>query len=146
MTVHIDVLTTIQELNNVRAQLVRVYQDVFSRPPWNEPPEAVSAFAERALLHAQRPAFRCVTAYHTDGGDLVGFAYGYTSASGQWWHDTITAVLSAEEVEQWFSNAFELVELAVLPTAQGQGIGGQLHDRIFAGIPHRTAVRNTPRS
>lgn len=37
----------------------------------------------------------------------------------------------------------EFVELAVLPSHQGRGIGGQLHDTLLAGLPHQRALLAT---
>jgi GNAT superfamily N-acetyltransferase len=40
----------------------------------------------------------------------------------------------------WLMDCFAFAELAVIPSAQGRGIGGQLHDTLLGGLPHRTAV------
>ncbi len=38
---------------------------------------------------------------------------------------------------------FEVVELAVSPTVQGQGIGGRIHDMLLGGISHPRALLST---
>jgi hypothetical protein len=40
-------------------------------------------------------------------------------------------------------DAYQLVEIAVKPTAQGQGIGGRLHDSLLSGLPYQTALLST---
>lgn len=125
------------------AAIVRVYAAAFSQPPYlRGEPEALT-FADVFSRQRSRAGFRCIVAREGLQGALVGFVYGFTSLPGQWWHDQVTQRLSAEQRERWLSDAFELTELAVLPTHQGQGIGGQLHDRVLLGLPQRTAVLST---
>ena len=40
-------------------------------------------------------------------------------------------------------DAFEFVELAVHPDAQGHGLGARLHDTLLVDVPYRTAVLST---
>lgn len=125
------------------AAIVRVYAAAFSQPPYlRGEPEALT-FADVFSRQCSRAGFRCIVAREGPDGALVGFAYGFTSQPGQWWHDQVTLHLSDDQRERWLSDAFELTELAVLPSRQGQGIGGQLHDRVLLGLPHRTAVLST---
>jgi hypothetical protein len=42
--------------------------------------------------HLGRPGPRFV-AEHAERGRLSGFAYGYTGASGQWWHDLVAGLI-----------------------------------------------------
>jgi ribosomal protein S18 acetylase RimI-like enzyme len=51
--------------------------------------------------------------------------------------------MSPDQIKRWLSDYFEFVELAVHPDVQGQGTGGQLHDRLLAGLPHATAALST---
>jgi GNAT superfamily N-acetyltransferase len=73
-------------------------------------------------------------------GRLVGFSYGYTSVPGLWWREQIARPLSADQRAFWLSDAFELAELHVHPSAQGHRLGSQLHDRLLEAQPHRTAL------
>jgi ribosomal protein S18 acetylase RimI-like enzyme len=77
---------------------------------------------------------------------MVGFAYGYTTGPGQWWHEQVARAMPPEQIVRWLSGAFELVEFAVTPHAQGLGLGSQLHDSILRGLPNRTAVLSTMQS
>ncbi|HEX9012762.1 MAG TPA: GNAT family N-acetyltransferase, partial [Anaerolineaceae bacterium] len=76
-------------------------------------------------------------------GKLVGFAYGYSGAPGQWWYDTITVGMDPVLVDRWLSDYFEFVELAVDPGLQGQGIGGRLHDALLGCTRCATAALTT---
>jgi ribosomal protein S18 acetylase RimI-like enzyme len=74
---------------------------------------------------------------------MLGFAYGYTSARGQWWHENVRSVLPLPMAREWLERSYQLTEIAVLPGAQGQGIGGQLHDRLLGSVPNAKAVLST---
>jgi GNAT superfamily N-acetyltransferase len=43
----------------------------------------------------------------------------------------------------WGGGHFEVVELAVVPEMQGQGIGTALHDVLMSELPHRRALLST---
>jgi len=97
--------------------------------------------------HCERDAFSAVATLNEDDR-VLGFGYGYLSAPGQWWHDQVGAGLAAKgdprPREFWLSSAFELVELHVLPSHQGHGIGhAQLH-AVLDGVPGRTVLLSTP--
>lgn len=94
--------------------------------------------------HGQRPDFRCILAREGDRrGPLLGFAYGYTSQPGQWYHDTLAPALGPARTAHWLMGAFEFVEFGVIPTSRRRGIGALLHDATFAGLPHRAAILST---
>lgn len=123
--------------------IVRVYAAAFGPPPYlRGEPEALT-FADIFSHQLSRPGFRCLVAREEAQGAIVGFVYGFTSRPGQWWYDQVALHMGPAQREHWLSNAFELTELAVLPSHQGLGIGGQLHDRVLTGLPHRTAVLST---
>lgn len=134
---------TTNEVEPVREQVMAVYAEAFAGPPYNRTAELVIDFSEVLMRHVHRSAFRMVAAYDNSNGRMVGFGYGYTAMPGQWWHDLVAQVMGAEERAHWLEDAFEVVELAVKPAAQGKGIGGRLHDLLLASLPHRTAVLST---
>lgn len=111
------------------------------RPPSNQLP------GRRAILerHTTYPDFRAQLAYVDDR--LVGFCYGFPGRSGQWWHDIVSgrlaATLTADEVEHWVGDSFELAEAHVLPGHQGHGIGRHLITLLCEGRPERTVVLST---
>jgi len=116
-----------------------VYAEAFAAPPHHEPPEAAVRFRESLARHAALPGFRAAAAWAT-GADLVGFGYGHTSRPGQWWHDRAAAALAPEQAERWLDDPFVIVDLAVRPRCQRQGIGGRLHDLLLEHLPHAAAV------
>jgi ribosomal protein S18 acetylase RimI-like enzyme len=99
----------------------------------------VANFAETVTQHAGHPGFKAFGAFNLRGR-LVGFSYGYTSQPGLWWREQVSARLSPEQRADWFTDAFELAELHVHPSAQGHGLGSQLHDRLLRSQAHRTAL------
>ncbi len=99
----------------------------------------VTGFAGTLSRHALYGGFRAFGAF-TAGGKLVGFSYGYTSEPGRWWRETIARPLSLEQRDYWLTDAFELAELHVHPSAQGVKLGSQLHDLVVHGLPQQTAL------
>jgi GNAT superfamily N-acetyltransferase len=99
----------------------------------------VTALAGAMRRHAAHGGFRAFGAL-SERGRLVGFSYGYTSQPGLWWREQIARPLSAAQREYWLADAFELAELHVHPSVQGQGFGSQLHDALIQGATNRTAL------
>lgn len=97
------------------------------------------SFADTLRRHATYAGFHAFGALNVRGR-LVGFSYGYSSQPGLWWREQIAAPLSPEERDEWLADAFEVAELHVHPTAQGHGLGSQLHDHLIQSQSHRTAV------
>ena len=97
--------------------------------------------------HLDRDGLRTLAAVEEDGG-LVGVAYGYLGAPGQWWHDQVRTALAATAgtpaCDAWMSDAFEVCELHVLPGRQGQGLGRRLLDGLLDGTAARSALLTTP--
>jgi ribosomal protein S18 acetylase RimI-like enzyme len=93
--------------------------------------------------HLERKGLKAVAAQDADGR-LVGVAYGYLGAPGQWWHDQVQAALPADHRSRWLAGAFEVCELHVRPEVQGQGVGRSLLDALLTGPPAPTAVLTTP--
>jgi ribosomal protein S18 acetylase RimI-like enzyme len=99
----------------------------------------VTSLAGAMHRHTQHAGFRAFGTLSA-GGRLVGFSYGYTSQPGLWWREQITQPLSVAQREYWLADAFELAELHVHPSVQGQHFGSRLHDALLEGLPHRTAL------
>ena len=74
---------------------------------------------------------------------IVGFAYGYANTPDQWWHEQVARAVPTSMVAEWLMNSFRLVEIAVTPEVQRQGIGGLLHDHLLNGLPYQKAVLST---
>jgi GNAT superfamily N-acetyltransferase len=91
--------------------------------------------------HAEFPGYRGLAA--VEDGRVVGYAYGYTSRPGQYYHEALRAVVPAGTYERWLTDCFELVELGVDPDERGRGLGGRLHDALLDGTGHATSVLTT---
>jgi ribosomal protein S18 acetylase RimI-like enzyme len=85
--------------------------------------------------HAARAGYRLAVA--TDGGVVVGFAWGYIGQRGQYWTDLVCEVLPQNVTDDWVGGHFEFVELAALPAYRGRGLGSRLHDTLIAGVRQR---------
>jgi hypothetical protein len=69
--------------------------------------------------------------------------YGTTNLPGQWWYERVASALPVDQRATLFDGAFVVVELAVHPNAQQQGVGGQLLDTLLTAGPHPQAVLST---
>ncbi|NUR95877.1 MAG: GNAT family N-acetyltransferase [Kribbellaceae bacterium] len=159
----IDVLDRVAALD-IADELGRVYAAAFG------PEEDAGRFvAEQLPAHAARDGFKLVTAriprptgvpratgvpgpgvgsldvagVMGGSGPVVGFAYGYTGQLGQWWPDRVAQAVGPELTAEWIGGHFEVVELAVHPDAQRQGLGAALMTELMRGVPNRRALLGT---
>jgi ribosomal protein S18 acetylase RimI-like enzyme len=107
------------------------------------PPDLLDARRGYIATHLRRGGFRAVATLSTDGS-LVGFGYGYASASGQWWHDQVRGALNREDRATWLTDCFEVVELHVRPGAQGHGIGQRQLQALLGMAEGGTTLLSTP--
>ena len=136
MPVQLHSLTAQQlEDKTLQYQLGEVYQAAFNIQKKSEGAERL---AEMLEMHRSREGLLCFIAQNDADQRIVGFIYGYTSRPGYWWFDTVSRAMSRTALQIWFEHAFEVVELAVHPSFQGQGIGGRLHDSLLAALPPNT--------
>lgn len=120
-------------------ELLEVYRRAFLEVHEADPRQAT---AERGALmrrHAERSDLRLVTASSTTGA-LQGFCYSYRGMPGQWWHDVVARGLGSQRAQRWLSDCREIVELHVLPEAQGFGVGRCLLRAALADVPERTCA------
>jgi ribosomal protein S18 acetylase RimI-like enzyme len=80
---------------------------------------------------------------------LLGVAYGYPGAPGQWWQQQVVLGLQRgglppQEIARLMNSYFELTELHIHPRAQGRGLGEALARRLLAGRPERNVLLSTP--
>lgn len=134
------------EVEAARDELREVYQLAFAPPPYNRDPGVAESFASSLVRHLGREGFRALAARDLAANRIVGFAYGYVTGPGQWWHEQVARAMTPDQITRWLSGAFELVEFAVSPYAQGQGLGSRLHDTLLQDLPYRTAVLSTMQS
>lgn len=95
------------------------------------------------VVHSERSGFRAIGT-HDPTGAVIGFAYGYRGAPGQWWHDEVRGGLSDEQADRWLADSFELCELHVRPDHQGHGLGHRLLAGLLEDCPQQTVVLSTP--
>jgi GNAT superfamily N-acetyltransferase len=139
--IHIESWTAAQLAARL-PDVMRVYRRAFLDVHEPFPARAEIERTAHARSHLQRPGLRGVAAL--DGDRLVGIGYGQPGAPGQWWHDVVVAAVSADrgrdDAEDWLGSCFEVVELHVLPTHQGHGIGRRVLTQLLAECGQRTAA------
>jgi len=123
-------------------QLISVYAAAM-RPP----SELLAGRKAIMVRHAVNPGFRALAVTDDGSGEPVGFGYGFHGMHGQWWHDTVRHALAAARgigaAADWLDDSFEVAELHVAPTHQGQGTGADILLRLTSGRPERTALLST---
>lgn len=80
---------------------------------------------------------------------MVGIAYGYPGAPGQWWQQQVVLGLQRsgfppQAISRVMSSYFELTELHIQPRAQGHGLGEALVRRLLAGRQEDHVLLSTP--
>jgi len=142
MFVEVRLISASQALA-LKDSIVAAYLAAFSLPPYSKTFAEAQDFAFRFPRHVAREDFRCLVAQEARNSPVLGFAYGYACREGQWWRDQVYPALQPAARAEWLSDALEFVELAVVPEAQGRGLGRKLHNSLLEGVPHRTAVLST---
>jgi ribosomal protein S18 acetylase RimI-like enzyme len=80
---------------------------------------------------------------------LLGVAYGYPGAPGQWWQQQVVLGLQRSgiptaEIARLMNSYFELTELHIHPRAQGRGLGEALARRLLADRGEQNVMLSTP--
>ena len=80
---------------------------------------------------------------------LLGIAYGYPGAPGQWWQQQVVLGLERgglpqDVIARLMNSYFELTELHIHPRAQGRGLGEALARRLLANRDERNVLLSTP--
>ncbi len=101
------------------------------------------------LDHVRRPGWRAVG--WIDSRDaLLGIAYGYSGAAGQWWFEEVRRGLCRRPAgtdslgPAWMDDYFELTELHVRPDRQGGGLGEGLLRALLDGTDASRVLLSTP--
>lgn len=103
-----------------------------------------AAAASDATRETQLPS-----AAELSSAPLLGVAYGYPGAPGQWWQQQVVLGLQRgglppQEISRLMDSYFELTELHIHPRAQGHGLGEALARRLLAGRPEENVLLSTP--
>lgn len=106
---------------------------------WNNEGHSIK---ERLLKHRSYNGYRGLVMY-SDKDEVVGFAYGYTSLPGQYYHELLSKEFDSKEYQKWLNNCFEFVELAVHPRFRKMGLGKELVTQLLEGAPNKTAILTT---
>jgi GNAT superfamily N-acetyltransferase len=129
------------DVDGIEAELVEVFQKAFGA---DDNAEGLTLFRDDQLIrHPQREDFRIALAKASDSDtdtDIVGFAYGYTGRAGQWWTERMRERVTPALYEEWFEGHYEVVEVAVHPDHQRQGIGAAVLRALLEGLPHERAL------
>jgi GNAT superfamily N-acetyltransferase len=130
------------QINARMTDVMRVYRRAFLDVHEAFPARAEIERTAHARSHLHRPGLRAVAAL--EGDRLVGIGYGQPGAPGQWWHDVVVTAVTEmgghEFAEDWLGSCFEVVELHVLPTHQGAGIGREVLRLLLSDSGQRTAA------
>lgn len=102
--------------------------------------------------HTTRPGWKAVGAFDSSAAGperLMGIAYGYTGGRDQWWNQQVRSGLlrcgsSPERINAITDHYFELTELHVHPSAQGQQIGEAILTRLLDGRSEPQVLLSTP--
>jgi len=98
---------------------------------------------------AGAPGAEVPQAAELSNAPLLGVAYGYPGAPGQWWQQQVVLGLQRggsppQEIARLMNSYFELTELHIHPRAQGRGLGEALARRLLAGRCERNVLLSTP--
>ncbi|MBW4654121.1 MAG: GNAT family N-acetyltransferase [Kaiparowitsia implicata GSE-PSE-MK54-09C] len=139
LSVSVEALT-VNSVWSALDALGEAYWLAFSNSLYAETREDAQRFQERLTDLVYDEGFRGWVARDRSSHAIVGFSLGYTSSAERSWALKAAEVLGRSLAQQWLSDCFECVELAVVPDYRRQGIGTQLHDHLLAGLPHATAL------
>jgi GNAT superfamily N-acetyltransferase len=114
--------------------LRELYAEVYAEPPYHEGPEHVAKFADLFSQDLQRAGFSLASA--VDDGRLVGAAYGWTMASGEWVRDATNE--PPDHIRS--SPKFVIREWIVRRSHRGGGIGQRLLDLVLTERPEPYAI------
>lgn len=139
---------------------LRVYVDAMRYPRGIE-----NQRAGMWLEHIQRRGWKAVAALEAEGiseGEsrlpsaaelsstpLLGVAYGYSGAPGQWWQQQVTLGLQrsgfpSPAIARLMASYFELTEVHIHPRSQGRGLGEALVRRLLSDRDEEHVLLSTP--
>lgn len=145
------------EMQRRLGEALGVYVDAMRYPKGTE-----NQRASMWLEHTRRPGWQAVAAVEVATDDagppsaaalsnapLVGVAYGYPGAPGQWWQQQVVLGLQRSgfpqhAIDRLMTSYFELTELHIHPRAQGRGLGEGLARRLLAGRQEDNVLLSTP--
>jgi GNAT superfamily N-acetyltransferase len=136
-------MLTPQQIKAHQDRFATIYRHAFCLPPYRKEEDEVVDFVQSLPSHVEQAGFQMVVAFENEPAEMVGFAYGYANRPEHLFHTEVTKHIQPDLGRAWLLNSFRLVEMAVMPYAQGQGIGGRLHHHLLRGLPYEKAVLAT---
>ncbi|OBK27554.1 acetyltransferase [Mycobacterium asiaticum] len=105
--------------------------------------------AVAAVEVATDEASQCPPSTELADAPLVGIAYGYPGAPGQWWQQQVVLGLQRSgfpppAIDKLMASYFELTELHILPRVQGRGLGEALARRLLSDRAEANVLLSTP--
>lgn len=102
-----------------------------------------------AVVEAEVDDDQMPSAEELASAPLLGVAYGYPGAPGQWWQQQVVLGLQRggsppQEIARLMNDYFELTELHIHPRAQGRGLGEALARRLLARRAEKNVLLSTP--
>jgi ribosomal protein S18 acetylase RimI-like enzyme len=101
-----------------------------------------TSIKERLIKHSSYPGFRGFVCL-SNKEEIVGFTYGYSSLTGQYYHDILAKELDSTAYQLWMKDCFELVELVVHPSYRNQGYAKWLVTELLKDVQNKTTVLTT---
>ncbi len=143
LAVYVDAMRYPRGTENQRAAM---WLEHIRRPGWQGVAVVEVAAAEVAAgpSNGQTPS-----AVELSDAPLLGVAYGYPGAPGQWWQQQVVLGLQRgglppQEIARLMNDYFELTELHIHPRAQGRGLGEALARRLLSGRAEKNVLLSTP--
>lgn len=119
------------------AAVQRMYEAIFTEPPYCEGPDDFEDFAGMWPARVKQPGFRLVIA---SDPEPAGFAFGRPlPADTKWWDGMLTDV-PADVTKEWPGRSFGINEIAVLPAWRRRGLAKVMHDELLDGADVERAV------
>ena len=140
--VYVDAMRYPRGTENQRAAM---WLEHIRRRGWR----VVAVVEVEAAEPAEGPHGEAPSAAELCDAPLLGVAYGYPGAPGQWWQQQVVLGLQRggsppQEIARLMNSYFELTELHIHPRAQGRGLGEALARRLLAGRAEENVLLSTP--
>lgn len=99
------------------------------------------SFKKALPVFMEKKGFLCFGAVDTTK-KLQGFCFGWESVAGGKFNTRVKNLLG-DEAKNWLEDCFEIVDIAVSPNYQGQGIGKKLLQYVLDKITNKRVLLQT---
>jgi ribosomal protein S18 acetylase RimI-like enzyme len=121
---------------------IAVYAEAFAAAPYFDTDRGDEVQRRLRDFEWSRPGYDGYVAL-LPNGDVEGLVYGYRGCAGQWWHDAVASKVDRSTRHEWLRDSCELVELAVRPGVQRNGLGTALVEHFVSARSESTCVLST---